>query len=265
MIRLTLDTLKAALLLSVALHAVPVSRAARDLIEARDYVREAREVLHEFLWAQYEVELKPETPPPPPPEPPPAPEPPQPEPAAPPPPKAPKPDKTPPPPPAAAQAGKVLTAKEDEPLDLTGNTIVTGNAETYAGGVTASKGTSTAPVYDRNARPTGVVGGKGTADAPAVDLTRAAAPASKDWNCSHLFPPEADAEDINQATVSIVVSVRPNGTPESITVLRATPPNVGFERAARSCALMQRYTAAVDRGGQPAGGKTAPFTVRFTR
>ncbi|HEU4535618.1 MAG TPA: hypothetical protein VFS00_15935, partial [Polyangiaceae bacterium] len=161
--------------------------------------------------------------------------------------------------------GRVLTAKEDDTLDLTGNTIVQGNADTYAGGVTAAKGTSTAPVYDRNARPTGVVGGKGTADAPAVDLTRAAAPASKDWNCSHLFPPEADAEDINQATVSIVVNVRPTGTPEAVTVLRATPPNVGFERAARSCALTQRYTAGVDRVGQPAGGKTAPFTVRFTR
>lgn len=264
MIRLTTHALKAALLLSVAVHAVPVSRAARDLVEARDYVREARDVLHEFLWTQYEVELKPETPPPPPPPEAPAPEP-EPEPAAPPPPKAPKPEKAPPPPPAAAQAAKVLTAKEDEPLDLTGNTIVQGNADTYAGGVTAAKGTSTAPVYDRNARPNGVVGGRGTADAPAVDLSRAAKPASNDWNCSHLFPPEADAEDVNQATVSIVVSVRPNGTPESIIVLSANPPKVGFERAARSCALMQRYSAAVDRAGQPAGGKTAPFTVRFTR
>ncbi|HEU4413075.1 MAG TPA: hypothetical protein VFS43_47980 [Polyangiaceae bacterium] len=265
MIRLTTDALKGALLLSAAVHAVPVARAARDLIEARDYVREARDVLHEFLWSQYEVELKPEPPPPPPEPPPPAPEPPPPEPAAPPPPKAPKAEKPPEPPPAAAQAGKVLTAKDDEPLDLTGNTIVQGNADTYAGGVTAAKGTSTAPVYDRNARPNGVVGGRGTTDAPAVDLSRAAAPASKDWNCSHLFPPEADAEDVNNATVSIVVNVRPNGTPESITVLSATPPKLGFERAARSCALMQRYTAAVDRAGQPAGGKTAPFTVRFTR
>lgn len=262
MISFTRDALRAALLLSIAMHAVPVTKAARDLLEARDFVREARDVLHEFLWSQYEVELKPETPPPPPP--PPAPEPPQPEPAAPPPPKAPKADK-PPPPPAAAQAGKVLTAKEDETLDLTNNTIVQGNADTYAGGVTAAKGTSAAPVYDRNARPNGVVGGKGTTDAPAVDLTRAAAPASKDWNCSHLFPPEADAEDINQATVSIVVNVRPNGTPEAVSILRATPPNVGFERAARSCALTQRYTAGLDRAGQAAGGKTAPFTVRFTR
>ena len=264
MIRFTSQALRVALLLSVAVHAVPVSQVARDLVEARDYVREARDVLHEFLWAQYEVELKPETPPPPPPPPEPTPEPPPPEPAAPPPPNAPKAEKA-EPPPAAAQAAKVLTAKDDEPLDLTGNTIVQGNADTYAGGVTASSGTSKGPVYDRNARPTGVVGGRGAPDAPAVDLTRAAAPASKDWNCSHLFPPEADAEDINQATVSIVVTVRPDGTAGLITVLKANPPNVGFERAARSCALTQRYTAALDLRGQPAGGKTAPFTVRFTR
>lgn len=262
MIRLTFDALKAALFLSAAVHAVPVVRAARDLLEARSYLREARDVLHEFLWSQYEVELKPELPPPPPP---PPPEPPPPEPAAPPPPKAPKAEKPPEPPPAAAQAGKVLTAKDDEPLDLTGNTIVQGNADTYAGGVTAAKGTSTAPVYDRNARPTGVVGGRGTADVPPVDMSRAAKPASADWNCSHLFPPEADAEDVNHALVSIVVNVRPNGTPESVTILNANPPKLGFERAARSCALMQRYSNALDRAGQPAGGKTAPFTVRFTR
>jgi protein TonB len=262
-IRLTYDALKGALLLSAAAHAVPVVRAARDLLAARDYVREARAVVRDFVGAQLDVELKPEPPPPPPPPPETPPEPPPPEPAAPPP-KAAKVEKA-PPPPAAAQAAKVLTKNDDEPVDLTGNTIVQGNAETYAGGITASNGTSKGPVYDRNARPNGVVGGRGAPDAPAVDLARAAAPASSNWNCSHLFPPEADAEDINQATVSIVVTVKPDGTAGPVSVLKANPPNVGFERAARSCALTQRYTPALSRAGQAAEGKTAPFTVRFTR
>ena len=50
----------------------------------------------------------------------------------------------PPPPPAPAQAAKVLTAEPtpDEPIDLTGNTIVQGNADSYAGGFTSGNGTS---------------------------------------------------------------------------------------------------------------------------
>ena len=47
----------------------------------------------------------------------------------------------PPPPPAPAQAAKVLTQEPDpnEPVDLTGNTIVQGNADAYAGGFTAEQ------------------------------------------------------------------------------------------------------------------------------
>ncbi len=91
-------------------------------------------------------------------------------------PPAPK-EKAPPPPPSAAQAGAVLTAKPDDtPVDFT-NSFVTGNAETYAGGVTQTTGTSAAAVYDRNAQAGGVPGGTGTKPAPAApaapDRTRA--------------------------------------------------------------------------------------------
>ena len=75
---------------------------------------------------------------------------------------------TPPPPPAAAQAGAVLTAKPDDaPVDFT-NSIVVGNGESYAGGVTQAQGTSTVAVRNVNAQAGGVPGGTGTAPAPVA-------------------------------------------------------------------------------------------------
>jgi len=58
----------------------------------------------------------------------------------------------------------VLTAesKPDEPLDLTGNTIVTGNADTFAGGFTAGNGTNPNAVHSMPS-PSGVPGGTGDA------------------------------------------------------------------------------------------------------
>ena len=84
-----------------------------------------------------------------------------------------------PPPPPPAQAAKVLTQepKPDEPVDLTGNTIVQGNADTYAGGFTTANGTSSAAV-NAAAEPHGRAGrdgaGAGAAAVPAPDLSRAA-------------------------------------------------------------------------------------------
>src|SRR5207244_7601202 len=131
------------------------------------------------LAATYEVDVEKPKPPEPPPEEP-KPEPKEPEAAKapePPPKEAPK-DSTPPPPPAAAQAAAVVTAPPDnEPVDFT-NSFVTGNGETFAGGVTQAGGTSTTAVYDRHAQAGGVPGGTGTAHAPpkpaGPDLSRKA-------------------------------------------------------------------------------------------
>jgi protein TonB len=59
------------------------------------------------------------------------------------------------------------------------------------------------------------------------------------------------------------VTVRPDGSAQSVKVL--SDPGNGFGRAARTCALSQRFEAAFDRTGQAITGTTAPFTVRFTR
>jgi protein TonB len=82
-----------------------------------------------------------------------------------------------------------------------------------------------------------------------------------DWNCSRLFPNDAEAGD--SAIVSIVVTVAPDGTPKAVSVLR--DPGHGFGAAARACALGQRFSIGLDREGNPTTATTPPITVRFTR
>jgi periplasmic protein TonB len=77
------------------------------------------------------------------------------------------------------------------------------------------------------------------------------------------FPAEADAEQIDQAKVTIVVTVRPDGSPLAVKVL--SDPGHGFGRNARMCALGKRWTAGLDRNGQPTTGTTPPITVKFNR
>jgi periplasmic protein TonB len=273
------DSILGGVMLSMAVHAIPVGKSFMNMYETRAFVIEARDIVHEYLWSQYDVEIEPEKEKEKPPEPEKEEPPPEPDAPAPilntPPPKAtPQPEekKAPAPPPEAAQAGQVLTAKEDPtaPADFTDFTMVQGDAGTYAGGVTDSKGTGKDAVYDKYAKGGGVDGGTGTGPAttaqPAAqgpDLSKPASPASRDWNCSHLFPPEADEADVNQATVSVIVTVGQDGSPRSVKVV--SDPGNGFGRAARTCALSQRYKAALDREGNATVGATPPFTVRFTR
>ena len=266
---------------AVALHGVGAAQAYSIPVELQRWASDARAHLRLSLATIHEIEVEKEPPPPPPepaqqePEPEPAKEPEPPKPV-----QAPKPPTTPKaeprakaappkeePAPAAAQAGKVLTQEPDpnEPVDLTGQGFVTGNAETYAGGVTASAGTSKTAVYDPNARPDGVPGGKGKGPAPASpgpDRSRPARPAETTW-ASCAFPPEADAEQIDFQLVTIMVTVRPDGTPQSVKVVN--DPGRGFGRAARQCAMSKKFLPALDRNGQPILATTPPFTVKFER
>jgi periplasmic protein TonB len=224
-----------------------------------------RAAIHEHLWTNYEVEVlnPPALPPPPPAEEKPE----EPAKVA----KLPSPAKAEPsePPPAAAQASKVLTreAAPDEPVDLTGNSFVTGNADTYAGGVTAASGTSTEAVRDLNATGNGVPGGKGKAkenvaaqEAPDLSTTPTLPP-GRSWQCA--FPPEADTDQIDFQVVPILVTVRPDGSAQSVKVI--SDPGHGFGRAARECALRQSYLPARDRQGRAVVGTTPPINVKFTR
>lgn len=252
-------------------HGAFAGRALAAPVHMRMWAEQAQKDIHDFLWANYDIEIvKP---------PPPAPEPeeekkeePEEEKPAPTPVREPS-SEPPPPPPPAAQAGKVLTAPEqpDEPLDLTGDGFVTGDGDTYVGGVTAAAGTGTTATYNPAASPTGKPGGTGTATKVAPPPPKPTGPdrsrsatisAGTNWS-SCPFPSEADVDQVDFAVVTLLVTVRPDGTPRSVQVL--SDPGHGFGRAARLCALSKRYTSALDREGNPTIGTTPPIRVTFTR
>jgi periplasmic protein TonB len=209
--------------------------------------------------APEEIEVMKEDSPPPPPPQPEA----KPEPAAPPP-RA-LPHEAPPPPSTPAQAAKVVTAlpDPDEPVDLTGNTIVQGNADSFAGGYTSSSGTNTQAVRALPS-PTGMVGGTGPVNAAPAgpDRTRPASlSGSHDWNAP--FPQEADAVQMDEAYVTLEIDVRADGSAAAVRVLK--DPGYGFGREARRYALTQRYTTALDHDGNAIAGKIGPIRVHFSR
>jgi protein TonB len=169
------------------------------------------------------------------------------------------------PPPPPAQAAKVLTQEPDpnEPVDLTGNTIVQGNADAYAGGFTTKNGTN-ANAARAIPSPTGVPGGTGAVQAPppGPDRSRAASLAgSRDWNAP--FPAEADTVQIDEAYVTLQIDVRADGTPAAVRIL--SDPGNGFGREARRYAMTQRYAPALDREGNPVPGTIGPIRVHFSR
>jgi periplasmic protein TonB len=250
---------------SLLVHAVVGEKAASTLGEVHAFAVLVRAQIREHLHAQIDIDVTepPPPPPPPPPEPEPPPEPkeiPTPSPVVAPPPDAPQQA------PAAAEAGKVLTADPDpnEPVDLTGDGFVSGTGDRFAGGVTATNGTSKGAVRDIRAKPQGV--GKAlpgpVSSAAGSNLSRAATPMGGGWNdCG--FPAEADIEGIDNAVVSLTVTVGPDGRAKSVTILK--DPGNGFGQATRACAFRKQFAAALDLAGNPITMSTAPFTVRYVR
>jgi periplasmic protein TonB len=256
--------------LATSSHGALGARALASPSDMRHWVEQAQLQVHAYLWAAYDVDMvKPEAAKPlPKPEPEkeqedhsqPAPK------AAP---AAPA-DHSPPPPPA--QAGKVLTAQTDpnEPVDLTDPGFVQGEGSSYVGGSTAAAGTGTAAVYNPGAKVGGTPGGTGSGPvasaAPKLqgpDLSKPPGVASGASWSSCDFPQEADVDQIDYAVVTIVVTVRVDGSPQTVRVLE--DPGHGFGRAARLCALTKRFTPGTDHDGNPMVGTTPPIRVTFTR
>jgi protein TonB len=208
--------------------------------------------IHEELGRERVVELTP--PPPPPPKPaPPAEPPPQRQPVA----RAAHPaprraDSRPPPP---AQAGKIIAQEEAPraPLDLTGDTFVTGTAQAYAGGVTSPTGTNPNAVESRE------VDAKAPPGEP--DRSHPVGLADEDWRCP--WPHDAEAEQIDEQVAVVRVIVRPDGTVASARIVR--DPGHGFGDAAVACAMRTRFTPAADPSGRPIKAESPPVRVRFTR
>jgi len=257
--------------IALLLHGYMIVRLVTALVAMQGFVQQARNEAHEFFWATYDLETakKPDAPekkqePLPEPEPEPEPK------------EAPK-TTLPPPediykekPPAAADAQKLVTAapnaQEPENFDdpyQSGENTGPGTKYAMAGGDPNAKGDSP------NARANGGkdthgtdTHGSDTPLPPKVDRSRPPSLiGSTSWNCP--FPPEADAEGRDRATAVIVVSVRPDGSPQSVSVMQ--DPGSGFGRAARSCALGRRFKAGLDRDGNPTTTTTQPIRVNFSR
>jgi protein TonB len=249
---------------ALLVHVAAASEAARVAAGMGNWALDLRTSVHAYLAKIYEVDLvEPPPPPPPPPEPEPEKEAPKPvavERTA-----APQKDQPPPPP---AQAGKILTQEPtpDEPVDLTGQGFVTGNADTYAGGVTANNGTSTMAVRNLNAALGGVQGGTGTKPGPTAvtgpDLSHPPSlSGGTDWDCP--FPAEADSDQIDFQRVQIVVTVRADGSPQDVKVVG--DPGHGFGRAARQCAMRRRFNPGTDHQGNSITSTMPPINVTFKR
>ncbi len=250
-----------ALFAALALHVALAARSLWNLDDVGAFARLIQQSIQAQIEQRMQIAIEPEPVAEPEPEPEPVPEP-EPTPAPPVEKPPPAPREVQPPAPAEAQAARVLTAEPDpdEPLDLTGNAFVQGNADSYAGGVTASKGTATQAVRSRVARGDGVVGGTGTAAASAVDRSRRAEPVETNWDCP--FPAESDVEQINYQQVNVAVTVSSQGKALDVKVLGS--PGFGFGRAAQRCGLGKTFLPALDREGSPVT-TTIQIKVTFKR
>jgi outer membrane biosynthesis protein TonB len=158
----------------------------------------------------------------------------------------------------------VVTQQEDPaaPADFT-DSMVVGNATTYAGGTTSATGTTVRKVE---------VAGKGSdgAGAPAAEPApsagspdrsrRARLSGDATWACD--FPREADEAQIDHAVVTLRIAVDIQGAVNSATIV--TDPGSGFGREARACAMLKHYEPALNRDGRPVAG-TSLVNVRFDR
>jgi protein TonB len=159
----------------------------------------------------------------------------------------------------AAQAATVIAPPVESaaPVDLTADTVVTGKAIAYAGGVTAPGGTSSSPVA---AAPGGRQTHLGTSSAATGWMTPVSLP-SENWSCP--WPSEAGAEQIDEQTVILRVFVTASGDAQSAELL--ADPGHGFGPAALACAMRTRFTPALDTAGRAMAARSPPIRVRFTR
>lgn len=261
--RIPVAVMVGAAVLAVSLHAgAAVGAVQAAVLHAfASWARDVRSQVASHLSQTYEVEVAKaaEKPPEPPPEPPKEePKPPEPKLVKEPPKEEPKPQQE-----AASDAQKVLMQEpaKDEPVDLTANTFLNGNADNGNGGVTQVGGKATQATYNPNAVATGTPGGTGTVAAPPpvkVDRSRSA----RIKNLANLercpFPAEADAEQIDEAAVTIEVKVAVEGKAETVTIVQ--DPGHGFGREAKRCALREKYEPALNVDGTPVPGS---YRVRF--
>jgi len=158
-------------------------------------------------------------------------------------------------------AGGVVAAepRPEAEIDFSADGVVTGPAESYAGGDTASSGSrdgasSRAATEGASSSSEGQRG-RHPSQARAVGLSDAG------WTC----PPPEDARDLagEDETVVLTVVVSPDGRVLSATVV--ADPGHGLGERALACARAQRFAPATDESGRPILATSPPIRVRFTR
>jgi len=154
--------------------------------------------------------------------------------------------------PAGVISGRVFA-------DLSGNSFLVGNASAYSGGVTSSNGTSKKPVTGASAAPEPSPAPESPAPKNSPDRSEPIA-AESQWHCA--WPAEADAEQINEQSAVIRVTVRADGSLESAAI--QDDPGYGFGRAAVACASGMRFSPAKDRNGRDVRSSAA-IRVHFSR
>jgi protein TonB len=143
------------------------------------------------------------------------------------------------------------------PVDLTGEMFLAVSSNPSSGGpVGQGEGGAGAGGTGGGGSSASAVGEDGASDrAGGVSL------ASQNWSCP--WPREADAEQIDEVTVTIRVVVSADGAAESVTVL--SDPGHGFGAAALACALRTHFTPARNHIGRPVRATSPPILVKFTR
>lgn len=155
-----------------------------------------------------------------------------------------------------AGAGSIVARGPDDPIDLTGDAVVTGTATSYPGGVTSAQGPGLVPGIARASSRPAAAG----PPASALDRSSAVSLRESDWSCPW---PDQAVEAIDEQTVTIRVVVSAQGNAESVALLSS--PGYGFAEAAVACAQRARFVPARDREGKPMRAQSPPIRVRFTR
>ncbi|MGB0681008.1 MAG: TonB family protein, partial [Polyangiales bacterium] len=170
-------------------------------------------------------------------------------------------------PPAAA--GRVLTAQDTGPVDLTDQSFIAGTASAYVGGASRAGGRGHVPAHAAASpagTPAGVGRGRRTQPGPAEtrqgqSKARPVQLAQSEWQCD--WPQVAVDQAIYEQSVVLRVVVRPDGSVAQASV--AQDPGHGFGRAAIACARRTRFTPARDPQGHAIQATSPPIRVRFTR
>jgi hypothetical protein len=154
----------------------------------------------------------------------------------------------------AAEAAPLLATEQEGPLFLVAD------RQRFPGGVTATSGMATS--YRSTGYADGVLGGNddlfGGRSGGALFFE--AHPAERNWHCP--WPRGAHGLATAPTRVHVIAHVNLLGRATRIDVLDAQTTGLGFEEAARTCALEQRYRPA--RLGQEAvDGRTGRFAVIF--